>query len=66
MINKTQEDKVITWLAAGHTLTDLQAFDKWHIRRLAARIYELRKVVAIETKLIQRGRTRWAQYRLTK
>ena len=39
---RTQNRRIIDWLAAGRSLTTMQAFTKWGVTRLSGRIYELR------------------------
>lgn len=40
---KSQNDKVLTWLRAGHTITQLQALRKFGCMRLGAIIFRLRE-----------------------
>jgi hypothetical protein len=65
-MTKTQEDRIIDWLAAGHALTAAQAYAKFGCLRLAARIYDLRRVIKIDRTLEHRGASHWAVYRLAK
>lgn len=37
----TQNRIIRTWLEAGHTVTSYEAFIRWKITRLSARIYDL-------------------------
>lgn len=38
----TQNAKVLAWLESGRTISDAEAYTQLRIRRLAARIYDLR------------------------
>lgn len=60
----TQEELILDHLLKGKTLTAREAFLEWGILRLAARIYSLKQVVAIEVRTIRQGKRSWAQYRL--
>jgi hypothetical protein len=40
---KTQNDAILAWLQAGHSLTPLEALTRFGSLRLGARIYELKK-----------------------
>jgi hypothetical protein len=39
----SQCDKLLAHLSRGYRITDMQALRKWGVRRLAARIYDLRR-----------------------
>ena len=62
MSRVTQEIALQRHLAAGHSITPLQALRKFGIGRLAARIHGLRKRWTIRSKLIRVGRSRVARY----
>lgn len=61
---RSQEALIIDYLSTGRPLTAALAVDKWGIYRLAARIYNLRKVVNIQTETHHKGNRKWAVYRL--
>ena len=65
MNTRTQEAKVIDFLATGRGLTPLVALRRWGVMRLGARVYGLkRKGHRIDSKLVKRGDSRVAEYRL--
>lgn len=39
--NMTQQEMVLDWIATHGSITDLEAYDKLHIRRLADVIFKL-------------------------
>lgn len=41
--NMTQQEMVLDWIARYGSITDLEAYSKLHIRRLADVIYKLQK-----------------------
>lgn len=62
----TQNDKIRKHLEAGNTISPLEAFGLWGVYRLAARIFELRKMGLDIVQVIKgdgNGRT-YAEYRL--
>jgi hypothetical protein len=62
---RSQEARIIDWLAAGHSINPMQALRKFGSFRLGARIYGLRKDGhKIESaRVTRRGKT-FAEYRL--
>ena len=63
---KSQEARILNHLSSGKSVTALSALEKWGCFRLAARIYDLRKAVQIESVRRQRGSKAWVEYRLAK
>ena len=68
---KTQNEEILEYLKAGHTLTSKDAFMIFGITRLSARIFDLRKHHNIIDKMIsvktRNGKdTQVAEYRLAK
>ena len=61
MNKRTQNAKVIDWLATGRPLTPIQAFTRWKIMRLAARVFDLRKQ---GHDIDNVGTSRFAKYKL--
>lgn len=41
-MSKTQNEVVLDWLKGKHDLTPLDAYSRWGIQRLGARIYDLK------------------------
>ena len=63
----SQEQKIFMWLWRGHTITPLQAFEKFNCLRLGARIYDLRKLGwRIETKYVTKNGKTFAEYRMVR
>ena len=63
---KPQTKAVYDWLRDGGTLTDREADRMWGIRRLAARVREIREAFgddAVATTYETRGRSKFARYR---
>jgi len=60
---KSQSAKIAEYLAAGGTITPLEALEKWGCFRLAARIHELRKAgMSIIEEDVERDGARYAKY----
>jgi hypothetical protein len=63
MSKTTQRDKILKWLLQGHTLTPIQALNRFGSFRLGARIYELRRIgYKINMKLESHGKAHYAKY----
>ena len=64
---KSQKEVILEFLKSGRSLTDLEAFRLFGVRRLAARIHELRedghRIQAVDERS---GVARFARYRLVK
>ena len=68
---QSQRDVVLAYLKKHKGITSLEAFEKWHITRLSAVIFDLRKMghdivtvdIDCDTKF---GHCTYAQYRLVK
>jgi hypothetical protein len=64
-MNRTQCAQIIDYLATGHSLSPLQALDKFNCWRLGGRIYELRQAGhRIKTRLVKIGSKHVASYSL--
>jgi hypothetical protein len=62
---RSQKQRIKDALELGQTITPLDAMQWFGCSRLAARIKDLRRDgMDIETIIIQKGRTRYASYRL--
>ena len=62
---RSQKDRIKDALELGQSITPLDAMQWFGCSRLAARIKDLRRDgMDIETIIIQKGRTRYASYRL--
>ena len=58
-------DKIADYLKAGHTLTPLEALEKFQCLSLSQRCGELKKRgLPIETEMVEVGKKRVARYRL--
>lgn len=65
MKTNTQTENIFAWLAAGETITPLEALEKFGCLRLGARIYDLRQLgYNIETKHVTQNGKTFAQYRM--
>lgn len=65
MRKRSQNARIIDYLARGRTLTPLEALRRFGAFRLGARVHDLkRQGHLITSKLIKCGDTRVAQYRL--
>ena len=64
-MKRSQEARIIDYLAAGHALTPVDALNRFGCFRLSARIHELRKQghEIIESRVNRRGKT-YSCYRL--
>ena len=63
---KPQTRAVLDWLRDGGSITDREADRLWGIRRLAARVREIREAFgkdAVRTTWETRGGVRFARYR---
>ena len=61
----SQNDAVLAWLKAGHSLTPLEALERFRCLRLAARVADLRLAgYRIETTIRRQGRKFHAEYQL--
>lgn len=61
----TQNEQIKKYLEEGHTLTSIEAIQKFHCARLAARIKDLRREgIPIETITERRNGKSWARYRI--
>jgi len=59
----TQTEAILGWLKAGHSLTPLEALERFGCLRAAARVKELREAGhPIESKFVKQGRKRFARY----
>ena len=59
----SQSDRILAWLKAGHSLTPLEALERFRCNRLAARVRDLRDAgYRIDTVRRQSGRKWWAEY----
>lgn len=55
----TQYFQILAWLKSGHTLTPLEALDKFGCLRLGARIYEMRQNgIPVRRKMIKVGKNK--------
>ena len=62
---RSQKQRIKNALELGQSITPLDAMQWFGCSRLAARIKDLRRDgMDIETIIIQKGRTRYASYRL--
>lgn len=58
-----QTKKLLEWLKAGHSITPLEALQKFGIMRLSGRIYDLRHMgYKIVTEWEQSENARYARY----
>lgn len=65
MATKTQNEKLLGRLGSGRNLTVTEAFDRFGVQRLAARIHELRNAgFRIDTNKINRNGRQVTAYRL--
>ena len=63
---KSQNLQVLDHLRKKGSITDLEALKHYDIRRLGARIYDIRKVMDIKTTMITtKSKKRIARYSLT-
>ena len=65
----SQKDVVLQYLKTHKSITSLQAFEKWHITRLAAVIFDLRQlgyniITAEQTTETKFGACTYAKYTL--
>jgi len=59
----SQEDQIESYLKAGHSITPIEALDKFRCFRLASRISSLKsKGLNIDTRMIESNGKRYAQY----
>lgn len=65
MSTRSQSDRILCYLATGRPLTPLVALRRFGTLRLGARIHELKQQRhPITSRLVKRGGTRVAEYRL--
>lgn len=65
MKRRPQNDRIIDYLATGRPLTPIVALRRFGTFRLGARVYELkRQGHPITSRLVKRGDTHVAEYRL--
>ena len=64
MSKDVQEVAIFNWLQQGRTLTALQALQRFGCLRLAARIYDLRTAIRIESERVKVGDKHVVRYRL--
>lgn len=63
----SQRLQIQRYLASGRTLTPLQALEKFHCFRLAARVAEIKAAGhPVSTEMVQLGNTRIARYRIAR
>ncbi len=61
----SQETRILAHLKAGHSLTQLEALNKFGSLRLGARVYQLKaKGYPIRSNLVRLNGKRVARYRL--
>ena len=64
---RSQQDKIIDYLATGRSITPLQALSRFGCMRLGARIYQLKKDGhRIKTDMVRRKGKTFASYRLSR
>ncbi len=62
---RSQSDQIIDYLAAGHTLTPIDALKRFGCFRLGARVYDLkREGHRIKSEMVRKGEKRFARYSL--
>lgn len=60
-----QEDAILDWLRQGHSLSPLEALQRFQCLRLGARVFDLRrKGHAIVSRTERQGRKAWSVYML--
>lgn len=60
-----QEDAILDWLRQGHSLSPLEAMQRFQCLRLGARVFDLRrKGHAIVSRTERQGRKAWSVYML--
>lgn len=65
MSRRTQNDRIIDYLATGRPLTPIVALRRFSVFRLGARVHELkRQGHPITSRLVRRGEAHVAEYRL--
>jgi len=63
----TQTEAILDYLKAGHTITPLEALDKFGCFRLGARIWDLVQAGHdIETEIVHQNKKHFARYSLKK
>jgi hypothetical protein len=60
----SQEEKILNHMKRYGSITPMTALEKYGCFRLAARIAEIRQVHKVDTEIVQKGRKRFAKYRL--
>jgi hypothetical protein len=67
MNTRSQNDRILCYLATGKPLTPLVALQRFGCFRLGARIWELKQQRhPIKSRLVKRGGARVAEYRLVR
>jgi hypothetical protein len=62
----TQTQQIATYLKKGHSLTSIDALEKFGVFRLAARVKDLRdQGLKIHSVWVERGDKRFARYYMT-
>ena len=66
----SQNERILAWLVAGHTITPREADDMWGCTRLGARIYDLKRmghpIISERVEGVNRmgDKCHWARYRI--
>jgi len=64
---RSQESRLIDWMATGRPITALQALSRFGVGRLAARVNRLRKQGhRIQAEMVTRKGKTFASYRLSR
>ena len=58
----SQHTSIKRWLESGHSITPLSALTRFGCFRLGARIYDLRRTMAIKTTIIAKKDKHYASY----
>lgn len=67
MDRKSQNEEIEAWLKSGHTITPLEALEKFGCFRLGSRIFDLRsKGLNIVTEMVTDKGKHFASYKLEK
>lgn len=61
---ETKIKQVENYLRAGHSITQKEAIELFSAYRLSSIIFTLRQTMPIETRLVQKGDARFAEYTL--
>lgn len=60
--NTTQEQKILSCLKSGRSVTPMFALKKWGVFRLSARIFQIRKSHKVENIGETNGKKHYARY----